>query len=275
MNTKTEKLFKHINIGVSLLLICITAQAQVGDYFVNRVKVGDIYYVDAGDNDRFIDYRSWDQGNPPGVPKGIVVYAHYGPKPADPTSEPAWHGWIVAIQGSEPMAWAPTGSICYNNCVAAYAVPGISTYFNPNANTNLGSMGDTCGWQNTYRVLEFIYTGQGTTLSSEISPVFHHLLSDCNGVTDFSSKPTMSYTSWYLPSYGQLKVMVGSIGAINAALNACGQTEFTITETFWTSSEYGPGNVGVAWAISSSGVGSTSPNWLKNKLRSVRPFRNF
>ena len=274
MVTKKEKRFIHINIGICLLFLCVSTHAQVGSYLTDRVKVGDLLYLDGGGNEHFIDYRLWDQDDPPGEPLGVVVYSYYGTAPFAPSGEPAWHGWIMEIGQSSEMAWAPSGSPCFSNCVSLYAVSGVNTPYNPHFNSK-SATGDTCGWQNTYRFLEFLYASQSSVLSTDTSPVFHYVFSEKNGVTDFSTKPTMAKTSWYLPAFGQLRVMYGSMGTVNAALNACGGTIFTNSGFWWSSSEVGTVDQRGIWSLNYGGISTVSNNWLKSMLRWVRAFRNF
>lgn len=274
MATKKRNQLKQIVIcSISLLFIQLT-QAQDMGYFTNRVKIGDICYQDSGGVEHFIDYRDWDLENPPGTVLGVVFYTYYGPLTYDPSSPKAWHGWIVEVDQSEPMIWAPTTSVCYSNCVALYEMEGINTPWNPHDNQKLYACLDTCGWQNTYRFLDFVYTLHGRVLSDAISPVFYHVFSQKNGVTDFSVKPTMDHRTWYLPAFGQLRAMYSAVGYLNAALNACGGTLF-YQEDWYSSTELGSTVPTGAWALTYAGVSSSSAGWFKNKTRCVRAVRNF
>jgi len=172
------------------------------------------------------------------------------------------------------VAWAPEGSVCRDNCVALYEVEGVETPFNPEYRRKEIAIRDTCGWQNTYRLLEFVYEGQQTTLSEETSPAFLYVFQQKNGVDDLSTKPSMTGSSWYVPAYGQLRYLYGSMGFVNAGLAACGGTRFT-TGSWYSSTEVGTTCIEAAWNLHHYGYSSYLNGWYKQFKHRVRAVRNF
>lgn len=272
MITKTKNLIRQISVNTLIFFTVTLSMAQGNGYLTNRVKMGDIFYVDGFGDEHFIDYRLWDQSNPPGTALGVVSYAYYGPLRYDPSSPPAWHGWIVETGSSEPCAWAPVNTLCYNNTVADYEVEGINTPWNPSGNPNLNAILDTCGWQNTRRFLEFVYTGHSRTLSTAISPAFYYVFSQKNGVSDFSTIPPMDKDCWYLPSLGQIRALYGAAGYVNAALHACGGV-MLMGQDWFSSTEIGITNL--VWGIMDTGASTVDEYRSKDRSRYIRAFRNF
>lgn len=275
MTTKKLKRIKQISICFILLLIGLTVRAQDDGYLANRIKPGDLMYLDGQGNECFVDYRQWDQNAPLGTPIGVVFYSYYGVEPYALTDQPGWHGWVVAMDESDAVAWAPQNSPCYNNCVAYYEVEGINTPYNPNRNQKDLAYADTCGWQNTYRFLEFLYTGQQRTLSESTSPAFYYLFASKNGVTDFSVKPSMHRTSWFMPSYGQVRMLYSQLGSVNLALKVAGGTMLNPARSWYSSTEIGTEKIQAAWSVNSYGYSNTEPNWVKDQQRNVRAVRIF
>ena len=247
--------------------------SQNEHYLATRIKPGDICYRDGG-VERFIGYRDWDSSNPPGVPIGVVFFSFYGPYPPGTNGEVGWHGWLIDIGESDSCVWAPTNTICYNNCVASYAVEGIDTPYNPHYYVQNTALADTCGWQNTYRILEFIYTGQGEVLSDNTSPVLRYIFAVKNGVTNFSVKPTMQAKSWYLPSLCQLRMAYGEIGPVNMALAACGGALMTQDHTWHSSTENNEASDAV-WGVNGKGVAPRANMEKKDLYRRVKAVRQF
>ena len=275
MTTKTKNKIKQWNAFVLFIVAGVMAVAQENGYLTNRIKPGDICYLDGGGAERFIDYRQWDSVNPPGELVGVVYYSYYGSEPYGIEGESAaWHGWIVAPDESEPVSWAPDSTICYDTCVALYPVEGVNTPYNPDNRQKDISVRDTCGWQNTYRLLEFIYTKHHTTLSGNTSPAFYYVFAEKNGVIDFSVKPTMSRTSWYVPAYGQLRFLYGNLGCINAAMAACGGQRFS-TGCWYSSTEVGKSCLQAVWNLRHQGYSSVANGWLKQYNHTIRAVRNF
>ena len=275
MTTSRQNLLKQISICFILLLWSVSSGAQTNGYLTNRVKTGDIVYLDGQGNECFVDYRQWDKNQPLGELVGVVCYAYYGVEPYAVDGQPGWHGWIVATKESSPLAWAPENTPCYDNCVAQYGVDGVNTPWNPHKSCINYANLDTCGWQNTYRFLEYLYTGCHTTLSEAVSPAFYYLFATKNGVTDFSVKPVMDRTTWFMPSYGMLRMIYGQVGRINAALKACGGTLFYSGRSWYSSTEIGDSCKQAAWSLTGWGNSNTSSGWLKNKTRNVRAVRIF
>lgn len=274
METRKQK--KQWYVLVLLMFAIVIAMAQESGYLSHRIKPGDICYVDANGEEHFIDYRQWDSVNPPGDAQGVVCYSYYGTLPYGAEDEPAaWHGWIVSLDYAMNLAWAPENTICYDSCVALYEVDGIDTPYNPTHMAKHYGQFDTCGWQNTYRVLEFIYTKHHTTLSDQVSPLFRHIFEEHNHVSDFSEKPVMTGSSWYLPSYGQVRYMYGQIGVLNAALKACGGTLFVAGDRWSTSTEVGTWNQRGVWVHFSTDITQTFEGYLKKYGHHIRSFRNF
>ena len=275
MTTTKLNRIKQISICFICLLLGSTGRAQDEGYLTHRVKTGDLMYLDGQGNECFVDYRQWDPNQPLGELVGVVFYAYYGVEPYALDDRPGWHGWLAAIDESGPLAWAPQNTVCYNNCVANYAVEGVVTPWNPKTNCVNQANFDTCGWQNTYRFLEYLYMGQHTTLSEETSPAFYYLFSTKNGVTDFSVKPTMSRTSWFMPSFGMLRMIYAQVGCLNAALKACGGTMFNSGRSWYSSTEVGNSNKQAVWTLNSWGYSYTSNEWQKHNTRYVRAIRIF
>ncbi len=264
-------------MSICFILFCLglPAMAQNKGYLTNRVKTGDLMYLDDQGNECFIDYREWDKNNPLGELVGVVFYAYYGVEPYAQDGQPGWHGWLAAIDESGPVAWAPKNTVCYNQCVALYEVEEVSTPWNPNRDQIHLANADTCGWQNTYRLLEFLYNGQHTTLSESTSPAFYYLFATKNGVTDFSVKPEMHRTSWFMPTYGMLRMLYGQMGCLNSALKACGGTQFSHAGSWYSSTEVGSAYKQAVWSLSWFGNSDTSPLWTKDYTHSVRAIRIF
>lgn len=251
-----------------------TIYSQDEHYLATRIKPGDICYVDGEGHERFIGYRDWDMGNPPGDPIGVVFFSFYGPYPPGTDGETGWHGWMIELGESDSCVWAPETSPCYNTTVARYAVTGVSTPYNPHNNQRNHALADTCGWQNTYRMLEFLYAGQGTTLSDATLPVLRYVFSAKNGVSDFSVKPSMQERSWYLPSLGQLRLLYDEIGAVNKALAACGGVLMSEKHSWYSSSEFqSPANA--AWAVNGRGICAAGNMAKKHLYKYVRAVRNY
>ena len=275
MTTKKLNLLKQISICFIIFMSGLTGLAQDDGYLAHRVKPGDLMYLDGQGNECFVDYRQWNQDAPLGTPIGVVFYSYYGVEPYVVDDQPGWHGWVVAIDESAKLAWAPQNTVCYTNCVAFYEVDGVVTPYNPNRNQKDLAWADTCGWQNTYRFLEFLYNGQHRTLSASTSPVFHYIFSTMNGVADFTVKPSMHRTSWFLPSYGQVRMLYSQLGCVNSALKACGGTLFRLANSWYSSTEVGEENKQAAWSVTGYGFSNTNPGWLKNQERNVRAVRIF
>lgn len=251
------------------------AIAQESGYLTNRIKPGDILYLDGQGQEGFVDYREWDSDNPPGTALGVVFYSYYGTRPCDAEGQAkGWHGWVVALDESEPCAWAPENTLCYNHCVASHTVDGVDTPWNPHALFVSYANGDTCGWQNTKRFLDYVYTENNMALSEEVSPAFHYIFAEKNGVQDLSQKPVMQDDTWYLLSYGQLRVLYGYLGCVNKAMVACGGT--MLSEGSWYSStEVGPTCEQAVWCYHYDGYTSVADGWLKKHERQVRAVRSF
>lgn len=257
------------------MLLGVATKAQQEGYLTNRIKPGDLMYLDGQGQECFIDYREWDNSQPLGEVVGVVFYSYYGVEPYTLDDEPGWHGWLASVDESPKIAWAPQGSPCYTQCVALYEVEGVDTHYNPNVSNKHMAMGDTCGWQNTYRLLEFLYEGQHIPLSEATSPAFYYLFTTKNGVADLSVKPTMERTSWFMPSYGMLRMLYGQAGCINAALKACGGTMFNQGRSWYSSTEYGDTNPSVVWSLNGYGYSDTNTGWLKSETRYIRAVRIF
>ena len=273
---KTQKQTKQWYVFVLLIVASILAVAQEKGYLTHRIKPGDIFYLDTNGEECFIDYRQWDKDNPPGEAKGVVFYSYYGTLPYGVEGEPAaWHGWIASLHESDRLAWAPENTICYDTCVAMYPVEGINTPGNPTHMVKMYGQLDTCGWQNTYRILEFIYTKHHTTLSEQVSPAVHYVFSEENGVTDFSEKPVMTRSSWYFLSYGQLRYLYGQIGVLNAAMERCGGKRFLAGSHRYSSTEVGSWNISGAWVHFTYEIQHTFYGYLKKYGSNIRPVRNF
>ena len=273
---KTKKQTKQWYVFLILLVAVVVASAQDRGYLDHRIKAGDIFYLDATGKECFIDYRQWDKDNPPGVAQGVVYYSYYGTVPYGAEGEsPAWHGWIVSLNESDQICWAPENTICNDTCVAMYAVEGISTPFNPNHMPGEYAQRDTCGWQNTYRLLEFIYTKHHTTLSDQTSPPLFYVFSEYNGVSDFSEKPVMTRSSWYFPSFGQIRYLYGHWGFINAAIEACGGTRLYAANRWQSSTEVGSYNLKGIWGFFGYDDNVLSTGILKKYALNVRAVRNF
>ena len=266
-------LLKQICIMTCFLALYNMVFSQDEHYLATRIKPGDICYLDGGE-ERFMGYRDWNQSNPPGTPIGVVFFTYYGTFPPDTEGEKGWHGWMIELGESDTCAWAPETSVCYNNCVATYAVEGINTPFNPNNYQKTRALADTCGWQNTFRILEFLYEGQGTIVSDATIPSLRYIFAEKNGVTDFSVKPVMNSHSWYLPSLGQLRLAYGEIGPVNSALAACGGTLLTSGNAWHSSTELSsPTNS--AWGMNDRGycpAGNLAKKHRYKKVRAVRCF---
>ena len=275
MTTSKQNNLKQISICFIILLSSLSGWAQQEGYLAGRVKSGDLMYLDGQGRECFVDYRQWDKNQPLGTLVGVVFYAYYGVEPYALDGQPGWHGWLAAIDESEPVAWAPQNTLCYNNCVAQYGVEGVQTPWNPQRDCINLANADTCGWQNTYRMLEFLYTGHHTTLSEETSPAFHYLFASKNGVTDFSVKPVMGRTSWFMPSYGMLRMIYGQLGCLNSALKACGGTLFEPGRSWYSSTEIGDSEKKAVWSLTSWGYSYTSNEWQKHYARYVRAIRIF
>lgn len=275
MTTKKRNQLKQISICFLLLSMGQALLAQDNGYLANRIKPGDLMYLDGQGNECFVDYRQWDKTAPLGTLVGVVFYSYYGVGPYALTDQPGWHGWLAAIDESDPLAWAPQNTTCYNNCVALYEVEGIDTPYNPNRDNKDLAIADTCGWQNTYRLLEYLYTGQHTTLSEDTSPAFHYLFATKNGVTDFSVKPTMHRSSWYMPSYGQVRMLYGQLGCVNSALEACGGKLCHYYSSWYSSTELGNSEKTAAWSVTGMGHTDTGSYWLKYNTHNIRAVRNF
>lgn len=272
MEKKT--LFKLFWLIVLLMARSPWAFSQNEHYLATRIKPGDICYLDEGGNERFISYRDWNRDNPPGELLGVVFFTYYGVRPPAMEGEKVWFGWMISIEESEECPWAPENSICYNTCIANYPVDGLSTPWNPSHIQKYISLADTCGWQNTYRILEYIYTGKGAVLSDATSPVLRYIFAEKNGVTDFSVKPTMGKKSWYLPSLGQIRMAYSMIGPVNKALAACGGTLLNTSVSWHSSTELDNSNNSV-WAVNGRGICPYDNNAKKHIARNVRAVREF
>jgi hypothetical protein len=275
MTTTKRKQLKQIGLCFILVLLCRTVWAQHEGYLANRIKPGDVMYIDGQGQERFVDYREWDKNHPLGEVIGVVFYSYYGVAPYALDDQPGWHGWLMAPDESGLLAWAPQNTACYNRCVASYAVEGVETPYNPNPSNKHLAMADTCGWQNTYRLLAFLYEDQHTSLSTATSPAFHYLFATKNGVTDFSVKPTMERTSWFMPSYGMLRMMYGQLGCLNNALLACGGTLMDTSKCWYSSTEFGNSDPRVVWSLNGYGYSYTNTGWFKSDARTVRAVRIF
>lgn len=238
-----------------------------------RVKIGDIMYLDGSGNEHFCDFRQWDTLHPLGDLLGIVFYTRFV---YDADSNKIWHGWVMYPHEGVNLMWAPQNSICYSNHIASYATSGVSTPHNPAPNYQNKATKDTCGWQNTYRLLDFIYTGQGQTLTNEVSPAFYYIFHDLNGIQDFSTKPIMTASSWYMPSFGQLFQIFGCSGYLNASIAACGG-DFLVNEGCWCGSTEGaprfPSRLWVCTYMEACVV--APPYGIKNYSFKIRPVRSF
>lgn len=264
-----------MSICFILFLLRCVGWAQDNGYLANRIKPGDLMYLDGQGNECFVDFHQWDQDAPLGTLIGVVFYSYYGVEPYAVTDQPGWHGWVVEINESAKVAWAPQNTVCYTNCVANYQVEGIDTPYNPNRDQLDLAWADTSGWQNTYRFLEYLYTAQHKTLSASTSPAFYYLFSTKNGVTDFSVKPPMHRTSWFMPSYGQVRMLYSQVGCVNSALKACGGTLFETSHSWYSSTEIGTVNKQAVWSVTGYGYSNTDPGWLKSQERNVRAVRIF
>lgn len=272
MKTKTKNRFKQLYLFILLMIIGTDVSSQESGYLTNRIKPGDIMYLDGGGQERFVDYRQWDQDNPLGEVLGVVFYSYYGTVPNSVEgTDLGWHGWVVETGESDSCQWAPTGSLCYDSCVASYSVEGIMTPWNPVLEIVSFGVGDTCGWQNTKRMVEFIYSKSGV-ISDLSSPALHYIYSEKNGIVDFSQKPPVRGNSWYLPSYGQLRMLYGVLGCINTAMAACGGKMFS--QGAWHSSTEVSTSKNAVWIFQSNGYTPTV-GWLKHYERLVRAVRNF
>lgn len=272
---KTRKQTKQWYVFILLFMAGLVAVAQENGYLSHRIKPGDILYLDGNGEECFLNYRQWDNDNPPGEAQGVVFYSYYGTSPFGLENEPsAWHGWVVSLDESGPLSWAPENSCCYDTCVALYPVEGINTPWNPYFDHLLYAIADTCGWQNTKRFLEYVYTGKGLSLSESISPAFMYLFAEKNGVVDFTQKPLMKGDSWYLMGYGQLRVLYGVMGCVNTALAACGGTLFTENE-WYSSTEVGGDQPNVVWCLVYDGSTPKANGWLKKQEYRIRPVRSF
>lgn len=275
MKTKIKNKIRQFYLFIFLFMNVFPSHAQLEGYLTNRIKPGDIFYRDEGGQEGFVDYRQWNQADPPGIALGVVFYSYYGTVPPETEGvEAGWHGWIVALDQRDSCAWAPEGSVCNINCVASYEVEGIYTPWNPMDEGVAYALGDTCGWQNTKRILEFIYTGAGETLSEAVSPALYYIFSEKNGVTDFSQKPLMQGDSWYLMGYGQLRVLFGYFGFVNAAMASCGGTLFSL-DAWYTSTEVSLDHKKGVWSYDGTGWMPNRENWFKKNPLSVRAVRNF
>ena len=275
MKTKFKNKFKRMYLFVFLIIACFSVTAQESGYLVNRIKPGDICYRDTEGHEQFVDYRQWDQANPPGTALGVVFFSYYGTRPCGIEGvEKAWHGWIVSVDQNDTCIFAPVTSICYDTCVALYPVEGINTPYNPAELPSSLCVADTCGWQSTKRLLEFIYTGCGAVLSDETLPALRYIFSEKNGINDFSQKPPMTADSWYLMGYGQLRILYGYLGPVNAAMAACGGALFSV-ETWYTSTEVSYRYPKSVWSYGHDGTNCTTAGWFKDKGRVVRAVRSF
>ena len=275
ITTLKRNQLKQLSVCFILSMLTHSLWAQDNGYLANRIKPGDLMYLNGQGEECFVDYREWDRNAPLGTVVGVVFYSYYGVGPYALTNQPGWHGWLAAIDESDPLAWAPQNTACYNNCVAFYEVEGIVTPYNPNRDNKDLAIVDTCGWQNTYRMLEYLYTGQHTTLSPNTSPAFYYLFATKNEVSDFSVKPMMHRTSWYMPAYGQVRMLYGQLGCVNAALAACGGTLFSLSRSWYSSTEVGNDQKQAAWSVTSYGHTDTATGRLKSQARNVRAVRNF
>ena len=276
MTTKRKKQLKQCNAVILLLIASVMAVAQERGYLTNRIKPGDIFYLDNQGNECFMDYRLWDRDNPPGEAQGVVFYSYYGTFPSGVEGgEEGWHGWIAALDEVDSLVWAPENSLCYDTVVALYPVEGISTPWNPYHEAVAFAIGDTCGWQNTQRFLEFVYTGSGTVLSDAVSSAFTYLFTEKNGIDDFSQKPIMTPTSWYLMGLGQLRVLYGYAGCVNSAMAACGGTLLSNNKKWLSSTEVGVTRHNGVWYLYYDGSTPSAPGWLKHYSGTVRAVRSF
>lgn len=274
MKTKFKNKIKQMYLFVFLCITVVSAYAQTEGYLTNRVKPSDILYRDGGGQEHFMDYRQWDQDNPPGTPLGVVFYSYYGTMPYGVEgAEPGWHGWVVELGERDNCQWAPTSSVCYDTCVARYPVDGITTPFNPFHEVVALGIGDTCGWQNTKRLVEYIYNGCGEEISESTSPPLHYIYAEKNGVTDFSQKPVVRGDSWYLPSYGQLRMMYGFVGFVNAGMVACGGT--LLLQGSWHSSTEVSTCSSANWSSVYDGSQCSTAGWFKKSTRKIRAVRSF
>ena len=275
MKTKTKNGIKQLYLFILLMIMGMNVPAQENGYLMNRIKPGDILYRDGDHQEHFVDYRQWDQDDPPGIALGVVCYSYYGTVPCGVEgAEPGWHGWVVETGEKDSCAWAPENTICYDSCVAKYPVEGVYTRYNPTSDPVTYGNSDTCGWQNTKRLLEFIYTGCGSELSDAVSPALMYIFAEKNGVTDFTEKPVMRGDSWYLLSFGQLRVLYGMLGCVNTAMAACGGLLFS--EGSWhSSSEIGNNYKNANWTVAYHGAAFNTTNWQKSLKRKVRAVRSF
>ena len=274
MKTNFKNKIKQLYLFVFLCVTVVSAYAQSEGYLTNRIKPGDILYQDGNGEEHFVDYRQWDQANPLGTVLGVVFYSYYGTVPGGVEGgELGWHGWVVETGERDACQWAPIGSVCYDTCVARYPVEGIVTPFNPFHEVTSRGIGDTCGWQNTKRLVEFIYTGCGAQISEATSPALNYLYSEKNGIADLSQKPVVRGDYWYLPSYGQLRMMYGFMGFVNAAMAACGGTMFS--QGTWHSSTEVSTCSSANWSNVYDGSQCTTSGWFKKTTRKIRAVRSF
>ena len=273
MKTKTKNRIKQLYLFILLMMMGMDGNAQESGYLTNRIKPGDILYRDGGGQEHFVDYRQWNRDNPPGTALGVVFFSYYGTVPFGVEGvEPSWHGWVVETGAGVECAWAPVGSVCYDTCMARYPVEGITTPWNPIHEVAAFGIADTCGWQNTKRIVEFIYTGCGAVISESTMPPLYYIYAEKNGITDFSQKPPVRGDSWYLLSYGQLRILYSYLGCVNTALAACGGTLFS--EGIWYSSTEVSTRSNACWSFQDTG-GSTTAGWFKDRIRNIRAVRSF
>lgn len=198
-------MFRNLKTRLAVVLALASAQLLAqGHDNTTRVKPGDIFYIEAGTNaKRFIDYRSWNSGL--GTPQGVVFYSYYGPRPSAPTETPSWHGWIVDKDLTSPScAW----------CMCQQSAGGIDILTNYALED---AMLDTAGYQNTKKIIE-VFNDPKT------DPVYR---TEYDSWGNYSAAPACYHKdntshSWYLPALGQLNVLIGQLGVVNAALSVCG-----------------------------------------------------
>lgn len=273
---KSKQLSKENLIKIVLAILLIRGvlspcSAQEGSR--TRVKLGDIVYLDGSGKECFVDYRQWDTLNPLGDLVGVVFYSHFV---YDADSNKVWHGWIIHPDEGVDLQWAPQGSICYTNHMASYEMNDVFTPNNPAPKFQNKATKDTCGWLNTYRILDFIYTGKNQTLTEEVSPAFYYLFHDINGISDLSTKPEMTPSTWYMPSFGQLFHIFGCSGYLNVSLSACGGSLFYNNGYWCGSTEASPSFPNRLWICSYNELCISAPPYgTKSYTFHIRPIRSF
>ena len=148
-------------------------------------------------------------------------------------------GWMVAMDDDSPgCKWGGTGSIS-----------GVPT-FNSYVNNTAAFLAELDGKENTRKIRE--YQGNNPNYAAGM----------------------VEYPNWYLPSIGQLRILISNMGLIQSALTS-NNGSILQNSFYWSSTQCNSSN---AWGImfdSGYGAGAYFNFKEKNKNAAVRAIRDF